>query len=72
MSVRLISSAGGFCFGFRCDGGCSRDEVVALLIPDGWETLETVEGERLCRCPGCRFNVLVESLELDFGWPEAA
>jgi hypothetical protein len=72
VSVRLISSAGGFCFGFRCDGGCSRPEVVALLLRDGWETLRTAEGELLCRCGGCRFDVLVEPLELDFSWPEAA
>lgn len=72
MSVRLISSDGGFCFGYRCDGGCDRPEIVALRLPAGWETLRTAQGEILCRCPSCRFDIVVEPLLRDLGWTEAA
>jgi hypothetical protein len=71
VSVRLIRSDGGFAFGFRCDGGCDRPELIALR-PPGWETLRTAQGEMLCRCPGCRFDVIIEPVLRDLGWTEAA
>jgi hypothetical protein len=68
--VRLISCAGGFAFGFRCDSGCKRPEIVALVLPAGWERLHTDLGD-LHRCPSCRFDLLVEPLLRDLGWEAA-
>jgi hypothetical protein len=71
MSVRLIRSGGGFAFGFRCDGGCSRPEIVALVVPPGWESMPTAGGP-LHRCLNCRFDLIVEPLLRDLGWEAAA
>jgi hypothetical protein len=72
MSVRLIASGDGFCFGFRCDGGCSRPEIIALLLPDGWEAMRTEQGDLLHRCMSCRFDLVIEPVLRDLGWEEAA
>ena len=72
MSARLLCADGGFAFSFRCDGGCSRPAIIALTLPGGWETLRTEQGEILHRCPGCRFDQIVEPLLRDLGWEAAA
>jgi hypothetical protein len=72
MSVRLLRSDLGFAFAFRCDGGCKRPDIVALTLPVGWEPLRTAQGELLHRCPGCRFDLIVEPLIRDLGWRRAA
>jgi hypothetical protein len=71
MSVRLLRSDLGFAFAFRCDGGCSRPEIIALTVPAGWEALPTDGGGLVHRCPDCHFWTLVEALEADFEWREA-
>jgi hypothetical protein len=72
MSVRLICCGGGFALGFRCDGGCARPEIIALVLPDGWEPLRTEHGELLHRCGNCRFDLIVEPLIRDLRWRDAA
>jgi hypothetical protein len=64
MSVRLLRSDLGFCFAFRCDAGCERPEIVALVPIEG--------GGLLHRCPSCRFDLIVEPLIRDLGWRRAA
>jgi hypothetical protein len=72
MSVRLVKTTSEFCFGFRCDGGCGRAELLALTLPAGWEALPVAGGALVHRCPDCRFRLLVEPLEADIAWREAA
>jgi hypothetical protein len=72
VSVRLLRSDLGFAFAFRCDGGCKRPEIVALTLPPGWESLPVEGGSLVHRCPDCRFRLLVEPLEADIAWREAA
>jgi hypothetical protein len=71
VSVRQISSADGFAFGFRCDGGCKRPEIIALVPPTGWDVMRTEQCELLHRCPNCQFDLIVEPLIRDLGWTEA-
>ena len=66
MSVRLIRAGDGFALGFRCDA-CSRPEIVALLLPGGWEVLSRPGEPLLHRCGNCRFWNIVEPLERDLG-----
>jgi hypothetical protein len=68
----MVSAGQSFAFGFRCDGGCKRPEIIALVPPAGWEALRTEQGEILHRCPGCRFDLIVGPLIRDLGWGRAA
>lgn len=70
MSARLVKTTTEFCFGFRCNA-CSRPEVIALTLPDGWEALSESGGPLLHRCPNCRFWNIVEALEIDLEWRSA-
>jgi hypothetical protein len=66
VSVRLLKGDFSFAFAFACDS-CERPQVVALLLPDGWEAKRGANGALRHTCPGCRFTAIVEEL----GWRAA-
>jgi hypothetical protein len=71
VSVERIRAGGGFCFRYRCNASCARSEI-GLVLPQGWEALQVAGGALVHRCWDCAFWNLVEPLELDLEWRDAA
>jgi hypothetical protein len=66
VSVRLVRSGDSFAFAFRCDH-CDRPEIVALLIPGGWNATRDDDDVLRHTCGCCRFDRIAAEL----GWEVA-